>query len=197
VKEPNPKTSKIDEKWTKDFHKRMAKAKAKGEKVVCRVEVKSLNEVLKEATKIMKAAMRGKVPTKPIIRNYIDPRQVSDLAKYEVEWSREDETFVASAPEFPGCKTHGLTPLVAIQRCREAVIGYVESLTKRKLPLPSSIEFKLLQPFRDFMKEHLKTNKDILNYLRLAIVEDNPEELKIAVLQVIEALTTKRTKKEK
>ena len=58
--------------------------------------------------------------------------------RLEINWSPEDEAFVANVPELPGCMTHAGTAEEAVLMAQEAIEGYIESLQARgkSVPLP-------------------------------------------------------------
>ncbi len=51
----------------------------------------------------------------------------------------EDGVFVATCPALPGCISQGHTRTEATENIREAVAGYIQSLTKHGEPVPPSI----------------------------------------------------------
>ena len=62
--------------------------------------------------------------------------------KLEINWNPNDEAYVVSVPELPGCVTHGDTLDEAFQKAKEAIAGYIESLQKRRLPIPKPLSEK-------------------------------------------------------
>ena len=44
--------------------------------------------------------------------------------------------YIVSVPALPGCFTEGDTLEEALANTKEAVLGYIESLQKRRLPIP-------------------------------------------------------------
>lgn len=48
--------------------------------------------------------------------------------KVVVEWDGEGEEYVVRVPALPGCVAHGRTKTEALQRAREAIEGYLETL---------------------------------------------------------------------
>lgn len=56
-------------------------------------------------------------------------------AKYkkEVKWSEEDQVFIASAPDLPGCMAHGDTEAEALQQLNEVITLYLESFVTDEL----------------------------------------------------------------
>ena len=49
----------------------------------------------------------------------------------------EDDYWVAECPSLPGCVSQGRTREEAIQNIREAIEGYIISLSDDQLPIPS------------------------------------------------------------
>ncbi|VAX31564.1 hypothetical protein MNBD_NITROSPIRAE03-70 [hydrothermal vent metagenome] len=51
------------------------------------------------------------------------------MYKYEIiiYWSREDDAFVAEAPELPGCMAHGKTYEEAIKNIQEAIQLWIDT----------------------------------------------------------------------
>jgi antitoxin HicB len=45
--------------------------------------------------------------------------------------------FTAIVPALPGCVTHGRTLDEAKEMARDAIVGYIESLTKHQEPIPT------------------------------------------------------------
>jgi len=58
---------------------------------------------------------------------------------YEIHFSDEDQVFVASVKELPGCMSHGETEIEALGHIHEAAELYVESCVDRKLDIPEPI----------------------------------------------------------
>lgn len=56
--------------------------------------------------------------------------------KIEINWSEEDQVYLASVPELKGCITHGATHQQALQMAHEAIECYLEGLKSRSLPIP-------------------------------------------------------------
>lgn len=49
--------------------------------------------------------------------------QQADATRYSliIEWSDEDGVYIATAPELPGCRTHGATRAEALERGTAAI----------------------------------------------------------------------------
>lgn len=54
-----------------------------------------------------------------------------------VEWSDEDQAFIARAPALPGCAAHGGTPEEAAHEARLAAEGMLSILQEDGDPLPA------------------------------------------------------------
>lgn len=60
---------------------------------------------------------------------------------YTIVLRREPEGgFTASVPALPGCVTYGRTLNEAREMARDAIGGYIESLSKHREPIPSDDE---------------------------------------------------------
>lgn len=59
-----------------------------------------------------------------------------------VEWSEEDDAFVARVPALPGCAAHGDTEAEAVQEARVAADLIVKAMKarKRKIPPPDNVQ---------------------------------------------------------
>ncbi len=66
--------------------------------------------------------------------------------KYRIEifYSEEDEGFIATAPELPGCSAFGETPEEALREIRTAIELWLEAARKegRKIPEPEKAALK-------------------------------------------------------
>lgn len=57
----------------------------------------------------------------------------------------EDGFFVAEVPALPGCISQGETRDEALRNIREAITGYLESLTEHHEPIPPSIHEEIVE----------------------------------------------------
>jgi len=53
-----------------------------------------------------------------------------------IQWSDEDEAFIVTVPELPGCKTHGDTYEEAVQNGKEVIELCIEVEQKLGRPIP-------------------------------------------------------------
>ncbi|WP_223258493.1 type II toxin-antitoxin system HicB family antitoxin [Thermogemmatispora tikiterensis] len=53
-----------------------------------------------------------------------------------IQWSAEDQAYVVTVPELPGCQTHGSTYEEAIRRGQEAIESWISAALAMREPLP-------------------------------------------------------------
>jgi predicted RNase H-like HicB family nuclease len=53
-----------------------------------------------------------------------------------IEWSDEDQAFIATVPELPGCVTHGDTYEEALQQGQDAMESWIDSARAHDDPIP-------------------------------------------------------------
>ncbi|PTQ56705.1 MAG: hypothetical protein BSOLF_2756 [Candidatus Carbobacillus altaicus] len=58
--------------------------------------------------------------------------------KVLIEWDTEDNVWVTYVPDLDWLSTYGDTREEALERTREAILGYLEAAEKENLPLPTS-----------------------------------------------------------
>jgi len=58
-----------------------------------------------------------------------------------IEWSDEDQVYIATLPEFHGCKTHGDTYEEAAKHGREVIESLIEINWEDGRPLPEPATF--------------------------------------------------------
>jgi antitoxin HicB len=68
-------------------------------------------------------------------------RKPADGFKYRVDiiWSPKDRAYIAKVPELEGCTTHGDSVETAAANAEDAILGYLESLNLRGLPVPTPL----------------------------------------------------------
>ena len=66
------------------------------------------------------------------------------MVSYKVILERNDEEgyYTATVPALPGCVTQGRTKEETLERVKEAIQGYLESLQKDGIPIPRDIELE-------------------------------------------------------
>jgi predicted RNase H-like HicB family nuclease len=66
------------------------------------------------------------------------------MVSYKVilERDEEEECYIATVPALPGCHTQGKTREEALERVKEAIQGYLESLQKDGIPIPKDVELE-------------------------------------------------------
>lgn len=68
------------------------------------------------------------------------------MHKYEViiYWSQEDKSFIAEAPELPGCMAHGDTPPAALENINQAMELWLDTAREFGDPIPEPKGRRLL-----------------------------------------------------
>ena len=67
------------------------------------------------------------------------------MVSYKVILERNDDEegyYTATVPALPGCVTQGRTKDEALERIKEAIQGYLESLQKDGIPTPRDVELE-------------------------------------------------------
>jgi predicted RNase H-like HicB family nuclease len=54
-----------------------------------------------------------------------------------IEWDPQDQIYVVTVPELPGCRTHGRTYVEAVTQGQEAIEGWLEDARTWGHPIPS------------------------------------------------------------
>jgi predicted RNase H-like HicB family nuclease len=54
-----------------------------------------------------------------------------------IQWDEDDQIFVVSVPELPGCMTHGHTYEEALQNAKEAIEGWIEVAKNEGWTIPA------------------------------------------------------------
>jgi len=62
--------------------------------------------------------------------------------KVIIERDEAEQCYVAGVPALPGCRTQGKTKEETLERVREAIQGYLESLQKDGIPAPEDVELE-------------------------------------------------------
>ncbi len=67
------------------------------------------------------------------------------MVSYKVILERNDDEegyYTATVPALPGCVTQGRTKEETLERVKEAIQGYLESLRKDGIPTPRDVELE-------------------------------------------------------
>jgi antitoxin HicB len=59
-----------------------------------------------------------------------------DHYSIDIQWSVEDEVYVATVPELPGCQAEGKTHLEAARRVQDAIATWIHGNRQLGLPIP-------------------------------------------------------------
>jgi predicted RNase H-like HicB family nuclease len=64
--------------------------------------------------------------------------ELAEASRYEIviQWSEEDQLFLASVPELPGTMTHGKTPAAAAERVVEIAAAWIYGTRHQGLSVP-------------------------------------------------------------
>jgi predicted RNase H-like HicB family nuclease len=62
-----------------------------------------------------------------------------DIKRYSmiIEWSDEDQAYVVTVPELPGCRTHGDTYEEAIKQGQDAIESWIMVAEELGRPVPA------------------------------------------------------------
>lgn len=68
---------------------------------------------------------------------------IPHIAHYSmvIEWSSEDQAYIMTVPELPGCMTHGETYTQAVQQGQDAIDSWIEASRASGRPIPSPRTF--------------------------------------------------------
>jgi predicted RNase H-like HicB family nuclease len=61
-----------------------------------------------------------------------------DIKHYSmiIEWSDEDQAYIVTVPELPGCRTHGDTYAEAVQQGEDAIESWIMAAVADNDPIP-------------------------------------------------------------
>lgn len=67
--------------------------------------------------------------------------ETMDSQKYRLDlrWSSEDECFVVTVPELPGCTAHGETQAEAVEEAQTAIRLWLETAEEMGRAIPEAI----------------------------------------------------------
>lgn len=58
---------------------------------------------------------------------------------FNIEWSDEDQEYIATCPSFPGLSAFGATEEEALKEGKIALAGFIETFKANKIPLPEPL----------------------------------------------------------
>lgn len=70
------------------------------------------------------------------------PKKIKEMIpyySYNIHYSDEDQAYIVSVGELPGCMTHGDTPADALLMAYEAAEGHLEVLHAKKQEIPEPL----------------------------------------------------------
>ena len=53
-----------------------------------------------------------------------------------IQWDADDQIYVVTVPELPGCMTHGMTYEEAVRQGQDAIATWIDGSQERGLPIP-------------------------------------------------------------
>ena len=66
--------------------------------------------------------------------------------KYRITMEQDEEgIYIVECPILPGCISEGLTRKEALDNIKDAIKGYIDSLTKHNEPIPPSIDEEMVE----------------------------------------------------
>ena len=68
----------------------------------------------------------------------VTPEELAEARRYSmaIDWSPEDDAFLASFPDVPGVRTHGATREEAAEHGEEVIVMWLTALHDAGLPVP-------------------------------------------------------------
>jgi predicted RNase H-like HicB family nuclease len=60
-----------------------------------------------------------------------------------IEWSDEDDAYIVTVPELPGCMTHGVTYVEAVKQGQDAIESWIDAARADGDPIPAPRTFAL------------------------------------------------------
>ena len=64
-----------------------------------------------------------------------------------IEWSDEDDVYIVTVPELPGCRTHGSTREEAVRHGEEVIELWLEPDVDQTYPVPPPRTFVYWNPY--------------------------------------------------
>jgi predicted RNase H-like HicB family nuclease len=87
----------------------------------------------------------------------------NQLKRYSliIEWSDEDDAYIVTVPELPGCRTHGSTYEDAVKQAQEAIEVWIDSALAAGDPLPPPKTFTFWSNLRTDSRQDAKESSTI------------------------------------
>lgn len=60
-----------------------------------------------------------------------------------IQWDVDDQIFVVTVPELPGCRTHGATYEEAVQQGQDAIASWIKVARELGRPIPTPQVMKI------------------------------------------------------
>ena len=60
-----------------------------------------------------------------------------------IQWDEDDQIFVVTVPELPGCRTHGATYEEAVKRGQDAIASWIKVANELGRPIPTPQVMKI------------------------------------------------------
>jgi predicted RNase H-like HicB family nuclease len=73
-----------------------------------------------------------------------------------IEWSDEDDAYIVTVPELPGCRTHGASYEEAVEQAQEAIEGWIEAAQADGDSVPPPKTFTFCSPLDSTEQTSLK-----------------------------------------
>ena len=54
-----------------------------------------------------------------------------------IQWSEEDQAYIVTVPELPGCRTHGKTYVEAVKQGEDAIESWIDANKAWGRPIPA------------------------------------------------------------
>lgn len=72
--------------------------------------------------------------------------KVVDQYPVQIAWSEEDEGFIATVADLPGCSAYGRTQLESLTQARDAIAAWIDAATAAGNPVPQPSRPRILPP---------------------------------------------------
>ena len=77
------------------------------------------------------------------------PEELAEASRYSllIRWSDQDDAYIATVPELPGCITHGATQVEAIRQAHDAIATWLEGARSAGETTPPPRRFDAMEAF--------------------------------------------------